>query len=482
MTDNDIRKYVRGMRGRIEAKFEPFQKFMGEVREKFMGFEKRFEPLEIFTKDFEPFDNSSNEKKFEEVNKGLESIEPFDAEPIMKKIDEVMGSIPEEYNDEALFKALAAIMPYDDTDVKGAVEALEKAFGDFKEYDDAGLKKQISDIKSYDDSNLKEQIAAIMPFDNSDNEKNIEDTTKALLEGIKSVKKSIPAAYDDTVLGETVGNLDAFANELAEKIVEVEKSIPTPYDDTALTEKIVEVEKSIPTPYDDTALTEKIVEVEKSIPTVPEFKEYDDTALIEKIAEVEKSIPEFKEYDDTELQKRVNAMQTLFEKENKAIRETFTKEMAIKDEKIKSLEKRIDIELDFTVTKHFDGDAVKYGATVLHGNSLYVNMVEDNDSVPSSVNKSYKLLIKAPKEPTHKGLYVEGEKYVEGDITMLDNASWWRTNVVEDKGIPSESWKLLAKAVSKRGRKGEKGDTSVADYDEVIQKLHDEMMILKEGV
>ena len=288
-----------------------------------------------------------------------------------------------------------------------------------------------------------------------------------------ALQKSIPEVpefkeYDDT--------------ELKAKIDEVAKSIPEvpefkEYDDTELKAKIDEVAKSIPEvpefkEYDDTELKAKIDEVAKSIPEVPEFKEYDDSELRAKIDEVAKSIPEvpeFKEYDDSELRAKIDEVAKSIPEvpEFKEYDDAWIKEALAKP-----------LELDLPPASHYDGTAVSKGAMVLHDNNLYVNLIDDNASEPSEKNASYKLLIKSPKAPTHKGVYDVSKTYEENDIVMWENSSWIKTSSPE-QSLPSDGWKLLAKAV--RGRKGEKGDTTVVEVDntEMLQRLVDEIEILK---
>ena len=112
---------------------------------------------------------------------------------------------------------------------------------------------------------------------------------------------------------------------------------------------------------------------------------------------------------------------------------------------------------------------------------MYVNRLKGNTSKPSSENASYHLLIKAPKEPRHLGVYDQNKTYEYNDMVMWDNSTWIKTNSPEQE-IPSAGWKLVAKAV--RGRKGEKGDVSKVEFDgeAVITELQDEIMLLKEAV
>ena len=134
--------------------------------------------------------------------------------------------------------------------------------------------------------------------------------------------------------------------------------------------------------------------------------------------------------------------------------------------------------MEIPTAKQYDGNASAKGQMILHKNNLYMNLLDDNKSEPCSANASYKLIISSPKAPVHKGLYDENKEYEFNDIVMHNNASWIKTDDPTQE-IPSSGWKLLAKAV--KGKRGEKGDTTVvtADYDDVIQELADEITFLK---
>jgi hypothetical protein len=64
-------------------------------------------------------------------------------------------------------------------------------------------------------------------------------------------------------------------------------------------------------------------------------------------------------------------------------------------------------------------------------------------------------------------------------MVMWENSTWIKT-ANKNQTLPSEGWKLVAKAV--KGRKGEKGadgTTTIVQNDEALQVLHDEISILK---
>ena len=232
--------------------------------------------------------------------------------------------------------------------------------------------------------------------------------------------------YDDSDLSKKVSNL----NEYSEKL--------TLLMDTKF--KALE----IPEAYNDSSLKEMLENFSK--------KNHDRLEKLEGI----------KGYDDSGLQEQINGIKAVFEKE------------------VATLKKEVNapLKVEIPTTKHYDGEVTPEGDMVLHANNLYVNLLKDNDSVPSLENKSYKLIIKAPKTPEHKGVYKKDHDYEYNDIVMWDNASWIKT-AEKNQDLPSEGWKLLAKAV--RGKKGEKGDVThvESDYTDVIQELSDEVNILK---
>ncbi len=233
-----------------------------------------------------------------------------------------------------------------------------------------------------------------------------------------------------------------------------------PFDNSENMKRFEGVNKGLESiePYDDSKAFEALKEIKaKQDNYYIRLDELDQTDAIDLINEGLKSI---KGYDDSELQRQINAMQELHEKEITKIKE-----------KTPTI-----IQVQASSAKHYTGDPEEKGTMILYGNSLYVNMQDDNDSVPSDENKSYKLLIKAPKTPEHKGLYEEGVDYEESNIVMKDNSSWMRTDD-PDNTLPSAGWKLLSKGV--RGKKGERGDTTIPKYDKVLQDLHDEINLLK---
>jgi len=303
-----------------------------------------------------------------------------------------------------------------------------------------GVDKLIKDFKPFDNSDNEKKFEEIKPFDNSDNEKKFDAIDKGL---------------------ESIEPFDNSKNE--EMLAEIKESIPTipeipeAYDDAEIKKQIAEIK-----PFDDTEISKRIKNLEDVEPieiNLPE--EYDDVEISKRIKNLEDvELP--KEFDAEPLQQQINAMQKLHEKE---IAE------------IKKAPQTIVIKAEIPEAKSYSGEEADRGAMILHENNLYVNLLNHNDSLPSVENKSYKLLIKAPKEPTHKGLYKADEKYSHGDMVMKDNATWFKTHS-EQQELPSEGWKLMAKAV--KGKKGDKGDIRVVEgYDEAIQTLSDDIEILK---
>lgn len=77
--------------------------------------------------------------------------------------------------------------------------------------------------------------------------------------------------------------------------------------------------------------------------------------------------------------------------------------------------------------------------------------------------------------PTHKGLYDPSIKYSQGDIVMKNNASWYKTDH-PDNSLPSDGWKLLAKAI--QGKKGDRGDIP----KNVLDDINDRLAMVEEGI
>ena len=313
--------------------------------------------------------------------------------------------------------------------VKEQIQSLDAAIKDFEPYDDSHLQAKIDEV-------AKSIPEVPEPFDPS-----------PLQERIDEVAKSIPKEYDDT--------------PLQERIDEVEKSIPVPFDDTELIEKVNAIQ-----PVLEAKIESAVKEMHDTIPAP-----FDDSAIKEEIKGLAETIPA--KYDDTPLLERIDEMKEAHAKELEEIKKAF-------EGKIATIEKELSAPLKVEVpeAKHFTGTPAEKGAMILHDNNLYVNLLDANDSEPSEVNKSYKLLIKAPKAMEHKGVYDKAKTYELNDVVMWENASWVKT-ASPSQELPGEGWKLLAKAV--RGKKGEKGEATIvsADYDDVIQNLTDKVMILE---
>ena len=290
------------------------------------------------------------------------------------------------------------------------------------------------------------------------------------------------------------------------RIKELAGKIPEPYDDNAIQHKIEEVKELIPEPYNDEPLMQTLAELEeKAITELPEVEKYDDSEIMQKLAELEeKAITKLPEpYNDEQV------MQKLAELEEKAItelpeipeipepyndEEVREKLQALEesiDTKLKSLEEQVEktladvskrVTYDVPTPVHYTPDEpIEKGAFVLHQNSLWLNQMEDNDTVPTLENHSYKCLIRAPKVPEHKGLYQEDTEYEFNDIVMKDNASWIRVEG-GDNTLPGEGWKLLAKGIrGKKGEKGDKGESVKVEFEaeKSLEDLNDRVLMLE---
>ena len=314
--------------------------------------------------------------------------------------------------------------------VEGKLKGVEQSIKDFTPFDPTELEKDIHTVKE-DVRNLD------ITYDDS-----------TLLKALDELKATIPKAYDDS----------AIRKELEDSVELLMSDIPKAYDDRWVKDFKKDYDEELP----KTVIKEIDSRIEKATPEA-----FDSSELEAKIEAVEKAIPEIpKGYDDTELQKQINGIKGLLEKE------------------VSEIKKAIDspIQVEASTTKHYNGEVTKAGDMVLHENNLYVNLLEGNDSTPSDMNKSYKLLIEAPKSPEHQGVYKADKTYSHNDMVMWENSTWIKTTD-SNQTLPSEGWKLVAKAVKgRRGDKGEKGDEGIVDYDAAIQDLMDEVAILKAKV
>ena len=328
--------------------------------------------------------------------------------------------------------------------------------------------------------------------------KEIEDLKKSIPEPyndseiqnrLSEIQKSIPDPYNDSEIKEKLSELakktdieipDPYNDaEIKKKISDIESKmvteVPDQYNDAEIIKRLESIEESMPTdipdPYNDSDLREKIAELEvNAITELPD--PYNDSDIISKIDEVEKRIPE--PYSDEDIKEQIKSLEDGIEK-------FINKKLVGFEERVEKTFKEVSkkVTYDMPAPIEYSSDqSIKKGAFILWKNALWFNKMDDNNTEPSNENKSYMLLIPAPKEPTHKGLYKEGVKYDHTDIVMKDNSSWFRVKGGTDD-LPGSGWKLLAKGM--KGRKGEKGESVKVEFsaEKTLEELNDRLMILE---
>lgn len=277
--------------------------------------------------------------------------------------------------------------------------------------------------------------------------------------------------------------LKQFIDFVTEKFTEVGKNFEEVESKISANEESIKSFES----FDPSPLMEKIEEVKTLIPEVPEpTPVYDDSEVKNMIEEVKKSIPEAPEaFDPSPLEEQIKSIPTYDDKEIHAKLEELQKhinaEREIHQKEITEIKKELEapLKVEVPVAKHFAGTPEKKGAMILHENNLYVNLLDDNDSEPSKVNKSYKLLIEAPKSFEHVGVYDASKSYDLNQTVMWKNSSWVKTKTGDGEPGASDSWKLMAKAV--RGKKGE-ATVYELDHSEKLDAMNDEILFLKEEI
>lgn len=184
---------------------------------------------------------------------------------------------------------------YDDSELKKAISALEKAVGGIKQYDGTDLKEQLADavrLCKRDDSqyrSITEQLDIV---------KN---------ECFKACKD---AEYDDREVKESI-------KKLLGKVEEVK-----PYDDKNLVSKLNVIESSLSgiKPFNDAQIKKSLAELEKSVKSI---KPFDDSLLKKQIAELSKALNCIKPYSDawikSELKKINESLSLLKNYDDKAI-------------------------------------------------------------------------------------------------------------------------------------------------------------------
>jgi hypothetical protein len=365
--------------------------------------------------------------------------------------------------------------------VEDRLEPVETFVKDFTPFDPSGLEAKVEERIEEVAKSIPEIPDIPEPFDPSGLEARIE-------ERIEEVAKSIPEIPDIPEPFDPSG-LEAKIEEVVKSIPEI-PDIPEPFDPSGLEERIEEVAKSIPEipdipePFDPSNLEERIEEVAKSIPEIPDIPEpFDPSGLEAKIEEVAKSIP--KPFDPSGLEAKIVEE---FDRKLVEIKESYAEELSNYKSMVEklqketeSLRKKVDspLEISFAKAKKYGEGPVAKGAVILHKNAVWVSRMDDNDTEPSHENKSYVCLIDAPKAPVHKGVYEAGKKYEFNDMVMWNNNTWIKTEHPSNE-IPSEGWRLVAKAIrGKKGEKGDPGDTTVVDYEERLRALEDEFILSK---
>ncbi len=365
-----------------------------------------------------------------------------------------------------LLKELAVTVTEKFTDLYSKVSATEKSVLTMEMNLSKEFKKAFADLnssipKKYDDADLRKELG---------------DTAEILMEDIQKVKDGIPEPaqpYDDAEVKESLSMMKASMSEMKEEFTPSDEI--KEYDDSGLREEIASIDS-------------RYSEEKKAL----ELKFEEDMKRFVSSEDIDSKFAEIKEYDDSglradleDLSKGLVVYDDLTDEKIKNFTEGATKILKTAEDRLaKTLEdvsKRVTYEMPIPVV--FNGDPLEKGTFVLWENSLWLNKMSDNSSVPGIKNGSYMCLIDAPREIEHKGLFKEDEKYDINNIVMKDNASWLRVKGrAGNNELPGESWRLLAKGI--KGRKGDKGDDGKSevvetDQTKAIESLQDEIFILK---
>lgn len=237
-------------------------------------------------------------------------------------------NIPEPYNDTSLVSRISNLESkqdkdtvYDDSELKARISVLENREDNNTIYDDTSVRERLTVLENkpnIDISNLatKEELQEVRnsqpTVDTSHlvtreelEEKHFLTTHQDLSEYAK--KSEIPQPYNDTVLVQKIGQLEARVDndtiyndtEVKNRLTELENKPPVDLSNYAL-------KSELPQPYNDKPLNERVTALEsKAI----EGGAYDDSDLRNRVVALESEEDKDTKYDDTDLRNRVTTLE-----------------------------------------------------------------------------------------------------------------------------------------------------------------------------
>ena len=206
-------------------------------------------------------------------------------------------------------------IPYDDTEIKKRIDALEKKEDKDTVYDDTELRGRIETLEGkeeYDDSSIKQRLTALEEKEDKDTVYDDAEIKKQLQELNSKVEDiEIPSvdglASKEWVLQQeymTNDDLDGYMGDINDSLGELKEAVKNTYDDSELRGRIETLEKKEDkdTVYDDTDIKQRLTTLEQK-----EDKDtvYDDTELKNRIVALEGK----ESYDDSELRGRIEALE-----------------------------------------------------------------------------------------------------------------------------------------------------------------------------
>lgn len=237
-------------------------------------------------------------------------------------------NIPEPYNDTSLVSRISNLESkqdkdtvYDDSELKARISVLENREDNNTIYDDTSVRERLTVLENkpnIDISNLatKEELQEVrnsQPTVETSHlvtreeleEKHFLTTHQDLSEYAK--KSEIPQPYNDTVLVQKIGQLEARVDndtiyndtEVKNRLTELENKPPVDLSNYAL-------KSELPQPYNDKPLNERVTALEsKAI----EGGAYDDSDLRNRVVALESEEDKDTKYDDTDLRNRVTTLE-----------------------------------------------------------------------------------------------------------------------------------------------------------------------------
>lgn len=202
---------------------------------------------------------------------------------------------------------------YDDSDLRGRVEALESKPDNNTVYDDTVLTNRVKALEdrptgsSYDDSDLQGRVRAL---EERPNTTAYDDTdVKRRLTNLEE-RPDNNTVYDDTDVKNRLKAIEdtQISKEALKDYVRTE-DLPAPYNNQRVNERLEALESKTDndTVYNDTDLKNRVEALENR-PTTS-VTAYDDTDLKRRVSELEQRPDNNTVYDDTALSNRVRALE-----------------------------------------------------------------------------------------------------------------------------------------------------------------------------